>query len=109
MKAADAIVVLVTAGNEEEAEKLARLLLEQQKIACANIVPRVRSLYHWEGKIESDDECLMVMKTVGKALPDIVRIVKEHHSYDVPEVIALPITGGSEDYLEWLAGEVTTP
>jgi periplasmic divalent cation tolerance protein len=96
------IVVLITAGSEEEAHKIARLLVKEKKAACVNILPGVESLFRWKGRIDSARECLLLVKTRAALLPEIIRLVKGIHSYELPEIIALPITGGSEDYLRWL-------
>jgi periplasmic divalent cation tolerance protein len=100
------IVVLSTASNIEEAEKITLALLEARKVACVNIVPEVLSRYWWRGKIAKDKEVLLIAKTNTAALPDVIRIIKENHSYETPEVIALPITGGSAHYLAWLESEL---
>jgi periplasmic divalent cation tolerance protein len=102
VKKAGRIVVLVTAGSEEEAHKIAELLVEERKAACVNIVPGVDSLFRWKGKTNSARESLLLAKTRTSLLPDIISLVQKAHSYEVPEIIALPITGGSEDYLKWL-------
>jgi periplasmic divalent cation tolerance protein len=98
----NSIVVLITAGSEEEARKIARLLVKEKKAACVNIVPGVDSLFRWKGKIDSARETLLLAKTRASLFPQIISLVKEVHSYEVPEIIALPIIGGSEDYLRWL-------
>ena len=100
------VVVLITAATEEEAHSLAELLLNQKKAACVNIVPKVDSLFRWQGNIDSAQESLLIIKTRASLLPEIIEMVKMTHSYDVPEIIALPIVGGSEDYLKWLDSEV---
>jgi periplasmic divalent cation tolerance protein len=102
MKGADRIIILITAGSEEEAHKIAKLVVNQKKAACVNIVPRVNSLFRWKGKIDSARESLLLVKTRASLLSEIVSLVKEVHSYEVPEIIALPIIGGSEEYLKWL-------
>jgi len=96
------IVVLITAGSEEEGRKIAELLVKEKKGACVNILPGVESLFRWKGRIDSARECLLLVKTRAALLPEIIRLVKGIHSYELPEIIALPITGGSEDYLRWL-------
>ena len=96
------IVVLVTTSGKEEAHKIAELLLNKRKAACVNIVPEVDSLFWWEGKLDSARECLLIVKTKASLLAKVVETVKEVHSYEVPEIIALPIIGGNEDYLKWL-------
>ena len=100
------IVVLVTTGSPEEAQKISSALLEQKKAACVNIMPQVSSRFWWQGKLDSADESLLIIKTRASLLDDIIGIVKEIHSYEVAEVIALPIVGGNPDYLNWI-GEGT--
>jgi len=102
MKGANGIIVLITAGNEEEAHKIAKLLVKEKRAACVNIVPRVDSLFRWEGKIDSARESLLLVKTRASLLSEIISLVKQVHSCEVPEIIALPIIGGSEEYLKWL-------
>jgi periplasmic divalent cation tolerance protein len=102
MKRTDRIVVLITTGSEEEARKIAELLVNEKKAACINIVPGVDSLFRWEGKLDSARESLLLVKTKASLFPEIVELVKRTHSYKVPEIIALPIIAGSEDYLKWL-------
>jgi periplasmic divalent cation tolerance protein len=100
------VVIIVTASNEDEAVRIARILLEEELVACVNIHQKVRSLYWWEGKIQDENETMMIIKTRREHVEMIVKKVKEVHSYTVPEVIALPIIDGSDDYLRWI-GEVT--
>lgn len=96
-------VALVTAGSEDEAAKIARALVDERLAACVNIVPGVRSIYRWRGVVEDEGEFLMVIKTAAASLEALEARVRELHSYDVPEVLALPIDKGSGPYLEWLA------
>lgn len=103
---AEKVVIFITASSEEQARKIARLLLNQRKAACVNIVPKVESLYWWKGKLESAQETLLIVKTKASLVSDIVNTVKKAHSYEVPEIIALPIVDGNEDYLKWIEGEV---
>jgi len=100
------IVVLITTGTPEEAQRIAAVLLEQRKAACVNIVPRVSSRFWWRGELDSAEESLLIVKTKATLLDEVVSLVKEAHSYDVAEVIALPVVGGSQDYLDWMGGEV---
>ena len=100
-------VFLVTASSEEEAKKIARLLLEQRKAACVNIVPGVSSSYWWKGKLESASESLLIVKSKASLSDEIVRLVKGAHSYQAPEIIALPIIGGNPEYLAWIDAEVS--
>jgi periplasmic divalent cation tolerance protein len=102
VKKTDRIIVLVSTGSQEEAHKIAELLVKAKKAACVNIVPAVDSLFWWEGEIESGRESLLLVKSKASLLAEIVELVKRTHSYEVPEIIALPIAAGSEDYLKWL-------
>ena len=100
------IVIFITTNSEPEAHKIADLLLTNRKAACVNIVPRVESSFWWQGKLDSAQESLLIIKTKASMLPGIVDLVKAAHSYEVPEIIALPIIGGNEDYLKWIDDEV---
>ena len=100
------IVVFITASNEDEAANIARALVEGRLAACVNIVRNLRSIYSWQGKVEDESEVLMIVKTQRSLFDRLSKKVKELHSYTVPEIIALPIVEGSEDYLKWLK-EVT--
>ena len=100
------VVVLVTVGSDEEARRIANELLNQRKVACVNIVPGVSSLFWWQGGLDSAQENLLVIKTRASLLDEVVSLVGQLHSYEVPEVIALPICGGNQNYLQWLGGEV---
>jgi periplasmic divalent cation tolerance protein len=97
----DKIVVLSTCATQEEAEKLARLLVGERLAACVSVAPRVRSYYHWKGAIESADECLLVIKTTRQLFGRLSAALQKGHSYEVPEVLALPIVEGSANYLSW--------
>ena len=96
------LVVLITCASQKEAERIANVLLEKKRIACANVIEGVRSLFWWEGKINQENETLLVIKTQSSLFEELVDIVKGEHSYSVPEIIALPIVKGSESYLEWI-------
>ena len=100
------IVVFITTGSPEEAQHISRILLEQRKVACVNIIPKVDSIFWWEDKLDSAQENLLVAKTKASLLPEITDLVKKVHSYDVPEIIALPIVGGNQEYLEWIEQSV---
>ena len=104
--AADVRLVLVTAPDEPTAERLARSLLEARLVACANLVPAVRSLYWWQGAIEEGRETLLVLKTTTAQLDALTAAVEREHPYDCPEVLALPVAAGSDAYVRWLVGEV---
>ena len=100
------IVVLITTSAEAEARKIAGNLLTRRKAACINIVPRVSSSFWWHNKLDSAEESLLIVKTKARLLDEIISLVRELHSYEVPEIIALPIIGGNQDYLDWLDEEV---
>ncbi len=96
------IVVLMTAGSDEEARKISGQLVEDGLAACVNIVPGIRSIFRWEGRVTEEQEYLLIGKTVESAFEKLVESVKAHHSYEVPEVIGLPIQGGNTDFLSWV-------
>ena len=98
----DAIVVLVTTSSEEEATRLGKLLVEQQFVACVNILPKMKSIFRWEGKVSEEEECLMILKTKMSIFKDLEKTIIAQHSYEVPEIIALPIEAGSQTYLSWI-------
>jgi len=100
-------VILVTAPDLKTARKLAKTALRQRLIACANIVPKIESHYRWQGKVESSTEVLVIMKTTKARLATLEKLVIENHPYDMPEFVVLPITAGSERYLDWLSESVT--
>lgn len=97
-----ALVVLCTTSSETESRKLASLILEQKLAACVNVVSGIHSLFFWEGRLEEESESLMVIKTSETQYPKLEKILSEAHSYDLPEIIALPITQGSQAYLDWI-------
>lgn len=96
------IIVLVTVDSEEQAKRISDILLGRKAIACANIVRDVQSFYWWKGKVDHSRELLLVMKSRRELLEEIVRLVKENHSYEAPEVVAVPVVGGNPDYLRWI-------
>jgi periplasmic divalent cation tolerance protein len=98
----DNLIVFVTASGEDEAAKISRALVEARLAGCVNIIKNIRSIYSWEGKIEDEAEVLMIAKTQKHLFDPLMKKVKALHSYKVPEIIAMPIVDGSEDYLEWL-------
>jgi periplasmic divalent cation tolerance protein len=97
------IVVLVTCSSEEEALKIAHALVEGHLAACVNLVSPIRSIYRWEGKIWDEKEWLLIIKTQAKRFDRLKKRVKSLHSYDVPEIISLPIVEGSSSYLNWIS------
>jgi periplasmic divalent cation tolerance protein len=102
----DKKIVLTTCGNDEDATRIARNLVERRLAACVNVLPGVRSLYHWQGKVEEDAELLLVIKTTEAAVEALKTAVAEIHPYDVPELVVLPIENGAASYLDWIAENV---
>lgn len=105
-KSADAVVVLMTAGSREEAVRLADILVVARLAACVQILPEIESVYHWEGKVERSAETLLLAKTTTANFEPLEVMVRSLHSYETPEIIALPITAASAPYLEWLTTNV---
>ena len=99
------LVVFITVSGEEEGRKIARLLVGERKAVCVNVVPGADSIFWWKGKIDSGQESLLIVKTKASLFPEVVDLVKSAHSYEVPEIVAMPIVAGNEDYLEWLDQE----
>jgi periplasmic divalent cation tolerance protein len=102
----DKIVVLTNCGSADEAAKIARALVEKKLAACVNVMPAGRSFYRWKGVIEDQQESLLVIKSSRALFNDLRVEIEKLHSYEVPEVIAVPIVDGSEGYLEWLDREL---
>lgn len=99
---AEYLLVLTTCASEDQAAQIAEALIKANAAACCNIVKDVRSLYIWRDKLEDDQEVLLLTKTTVSAFPKVREMIKNLHSYDVPEIIALPIVDGSTDYLDWI-------
>jgi len=98
-------LVYVTAPSLAEAESLARLAVEGRLAACANILPAMRSLYWWQGRLEGADEAVLLLKTTEALVPALTKALTEAHSYDCPCVVALPIASGNPDFLRWIEAE----
>lgn len=100
----DKVVVLMTCGSAKEARRIAKAVVERRLAACVNILDaRVHSIYRWKGRVESAREFLLVMKTSRRRFAVLQKKIQELHSYDVPEIIALPIVAGAPGYLRWIA------
>jgi len=99
------VVVLVTCPDEGSALRIAGELLDGRLAACVNVISGLRSFFWWEGKVEEALEALLIIKTRSSLLGELTKRIRELHPYEVPEVIALPIVGGSEDYMEWVKEE----
>jgi periplasmic divalent cation tolerance protein len=100
-------IIYSTTGSIEEARKIARMLVEEKVVACVNIIPKIESIYRWKGKIEEDNECVLLAKTTDKNIDKTIQRIKELHSYDVPDIVAIPITHGFKEYLDWVKDETT--
>ncbi len=99
-------MILCTCGKKEEAASIARTLVEERLAACVNVMPGIESVYRWRGKVESAEEVLLLVKTTEERFPAVRDRIAELHSYDTPEIIALPVMTGSENYLAWLRDQV---
>ena len=103
----DIRLVITNCPDEETANRIALAVVEAKLAACVNILPRVQSIYRWQGAVESAVEVPLLIKTTAAAYPALEAAIRERHPYDVPEIIALPITAGLPAYLNWLAAEAT--
>jgi periplasmic divalent cation tolerance protein len=102
----ECVVVLITAPDADTAARIARTLVEEKLAACGNVLPQVRSIYRWQGKVEDASEALLVLKTARGRFKEIVDRVRAIHPYEVPEVIALPVAAGYDVYLDWIIGSL---
>jgi len=105
----DKIVVISTCGSEEEAVRIAKHLVEARIAACVSLIPKIRSIYRWEGKVEDAAEWMLIIKSSRPRFEALQTALAAAHSYEVPEIIALPIVDGSPDYLAWLETELESP
>jgi len=96
------IVIFVTAGSKKEAQKIASVLIRKKLAACVNIVDKVNSIFFWEDKVQKSKESLLIIKSTRAKFAQIARFVKSLHSYDLPEIIALPVIAGHKPYLRWI-------
>ena len=103
---AETLLVLTTCGNDEDASTLARLLVERRLAACVSVVANVASTYRWQGRVEQDQETLLIIKTAAARLIEVEATIRAHSKYELPEVIALPVTAGGADYLAWVGESV---
>ncbi len=101
-----AVVVLCTCGDEGEARRIARDLVESKLAACVNILPSVQSIYRWQGQVETAQEIPLLIKTASERFPELQQRIIHLHSYETPEIIALPVSMGSDKYLAWIKESV---
>jgi uncharacterized protein involved in tolerance to divalent cations len=102
----DAVIIFCTCGTHDEALTIANSLVEARLAACVNVLPPVQSIYHWQGKVETAHEVLLMIKTTHERFPAVRDRITQLHSYDTPEIVAMPIIDGSDKYLSWLRGQV---
>jgi len=102
----DKRIVLTTTSSLEESKKIARALVDRRLAACVNIIPKIESVYRWEGQVEEAQEYLLVIKTTEEAFPRLRDAIQQLHSYEVPECIALAVEDGSLSYLKWIVDSV---
>jgi len=98
----DPVVAMTTTNQHKEARALAEMLVKERLAACVQIIPRIESIYEWEGKIHDDQEYLLIIKTREKRVGGIKKALEKHHSYEVPEFIVLPIIDGMDEYIKWM-------
>lgn len=99
-------IIYITTSNSEESEKIAKTLLKEKIVACANIIPQMNSFYWWEGKIEEDEESILILKTRKDHLDRVITRVKEIHSYDIPCILEIKVKSASSEYLKWLEDQM---
>lgn len=98
-------IVYSTIDNIQDARKIAHALVEEQLVACVNIIPGVESVYRWKGKIEEENEVVIIAKTIDEKIEKTILKIEQMHSYELPDIVVLPITGGLNDYLDYLSKE----
>lgn len=96
------VVIFITVANEKEGNTITKALILNKLAACVNIVPQIKSIYWWKGKVETSNEKLLIIKTRKSLVVKLIKAVKKLHSYTVPEIIAIPIVAGNKDYLKWI-------
>ena len=104
-----AVLMLVTAGGRDDAERIGEALVVERLAACCNVVPTVASFYYWDGRLQREHESLLIIKTLESVANAAEEFVRTHHTHEVSEIIRVPIEGGSSAYLDWLEGQVAKP
>ena len=100
-------VIYSTIGSIEDARRIAKTLVEEQIVACVNILPKIESIYRWEGKIENDEELVIIAKTTDQNVKKAIERIKSLHTYELPDIIVLPIIGGLKEYLDYITNETS--
>jgi periplasmic divalent cation tolerance protein len=100
-------VIYSTIDKIQDARRISHILVEEQLVACVNIIPKIESIYKWKGKIENDEEVVIIAKTVDANVKKTIQRIKQLHTYEVPDIIVLPIIGGLKDYLDYIANETS--
>lgn len=104
-----AVLILVTAGGRDDAERIGEGLIVEHLAACCNVIPTVASFYYWDGQLQRDHESLLLIKTLESLAPKVEEYVRTHHANELPEILQVPIEGGSSAYLNWLEEQVAKP
>jgi len=102
-----AVLILVTTGGRNDAERLGEALVVEHLAGCCSVIPTVHSVYYWEGQLKREHEALLLVKTLESRSSAVQEYVRSHHEYELPEILQISVEGGSADYLNWLAGQVT--
>ena len=100
-------IIYTTINDEQYARKIASFLIQEQIVACVNIIPKVESIYRWKGKIEMEDEIVLISKTTDAKVKKTIQRIKQLHSYELPDIIVLPIIGGLKEYLDYISIETS--
>ncbi len=100
------VIILISASSRDEAQKLGEMLLAKRMVACINVIEGVKSTYWWKGQLESASESLLIAKTRQSQVDGITGVIREKHSYNTPEIVAIPVIGGNPDYFDWIGKEV---
>ena len=109
MSSPKAVILFVSAGSREEAERLGEGLVEERLAACGSVIPGVHSFFRWEGRLQREHEALLLVKTSAAKAAGAQEYIRKHHSYELPEVLQVDVAGGSQKYLSWLLKEVAEP
>ncbi len=104
-----AVLIMVTTGGRDDAERIGEALVVEHLAACCSVVPTVHSFYFWDGQLQREHEALLLVKTLESKAAAVQEYVRAHHDYEVPEVLEIPIAGGSSAYLDWLEKQVAKP